>query len=493
MVRREVPEQSDDWLAFVKLRRDVKALAIADPETTQPEDSQERLLNLRLAQGGVSGALSAAGFWPPAERYSLSFIDIHPTRLSALLPDSWMELVRLASVADAIGSLQRPDGSYLSETAARGLLEESAGILQAVSSEIGDRAVAEVLQLRAKELLSGQYGTAAVHQAELVDAELFVICGPVTSWRTKSKKFLHAAVAALEQKHLTQDLARLDDQVDDLLRFLTDSLEIPNLDFAPIPGFVIAELVASGGEANKFPKHFSYFLPEDEGIKGHPVKNTVVFSNVYLERFRAISLELFQLYSGDLEWSAMEALLDPMWLLSWFKGHDTGHSVRTETTDFKLLRPFGFDASIVLQEAVADVIGYLAVSGPWNPAGATDAYLSSVAVLSELLRYLRRGAGFFPDSGAAFLELSYLAEQGFITLEPERGVIEWSPEKLIEGMSMLARDLIRAVIVPDVGLVERLLEKYSHWSNQEFAAKISKLFSRASGLPNDVGYRVAVD
>lgn len=444
----------------------------------------------RLARYEAPAGFPAPGFWPPGDRYNVALIDLHIAPLRELLPDHWLELVRLVSIADAVGVIQHPEGSALSEALMDELMAKSGAILDEVASAVPDEAIADLLKLRAKELASRQFGAGAVRQAEIDSDDLVVLCGPLTSWRSKSRQLLHAAVVGLDDKEHTEKLAQLDKTYDQIVHFFEDTSGIKGLSLSPVPGFTICDLVLCGGEANKYPKHFSYFLPEDEGVKGAAIKKTVVFKNIYLERFRLVSLPLLELYSGKVGDDVQSKLTDPMWLLSWFKGHDTGHSVRMETTDFRALRQFGFDASIVLQEALADVLGYLAMAGPWSPALPADAYAAGVTVLAELLRYLRRGQNFFPDSGAAFLELSFLGQKGFVDLDPERGVIDWDPFRLFEGMSFLAQNLLRAVLMPDVALVADLLQNYSHWSDGGFGERVAALLPAASTIPHDVGYKV---
>ena len=51
----------------------------------------------------------------------------------------------------------------------------------------------------------------------------------------------------------------------------------------------ITDLIAMGGESNAFPKHFCYFLPEDEGAGfGKDGNKTILFRNVYGLRYEQI-------------------------------------------------------------------------------------------------------------------------------------------------------------------------------------------------------------
>ena len=60
--------------------------------------------------------------------------------------------------------------------------------------------------------------------------------------------------------------------------------------------------------------------------------------------------------------------------------------------------------------------------------------------IAELLHYLRRGPQYFGDPGAAYVELSFLAENGFVEID-DAGRISWNEEDFCRGMTALASAL----------------------------------------------------
>lgn len=87
------------------------------------------------------------------------------------------------------------------------------------------------------------------------------------------------AVSDVVDKHFKGAVSRLSANLD--------------IELKTIPGcaYKIIDLFGIAGEADTFPKHFAYFMPEDQGIKYSPNKRTVVFANTYLALYQHIADE----------------------------------------------------------------------------------------------------------------------------------------------------------------------------------------------------------
>ncbi len=254
----------------------------------------------------------------------------------------------------------------------------------------------------------------------------------------------------------------------------------------------VTDMVACGGEANAYPKHFAYFLPEDEGVKGEPGqrKKTIVFRNAYRDRFTVISQPL-----GEAVFSGPErnprAPVERA-LLGWFRGHDIGHTATLPSTDYGWRLDLGHESFMMMQEAVSDVYGLLLTLTPtWRslielePADIADVFLA------ELLHYLRRGPWLYGDAGAAYVELGYLLANDFMDLLPD-GRVSWEVERLHEGMRSLAREMAAAVLEPTDALpCKRFVADYA-WPTQTPAAQVlSRLHGPLRGVPSALAYREA--
>src|SRR5437764_1409402 len=75
--------------------------------------------------------------------------------------------------------------------------------------------------------------------------------------------------------------------------------------------------------------------------------------------------------------------------------------------------------------------------------------------------YIRRGPTWFPDSGAAFIELSYLLSHGSVSLIENGEKLAWDGDRLYNGMVALAGELINVILRADVERATALLANHS--------------------------------
>jgi hypothetical protein len=422
-------------------------------------------------------------FWPPEHTHRILPVVLSREGIPSSIRPHLADLDELASLADAIRALQDRSGSFVGGTVARSALERSAALL-AVTAESLSGPEAEVIRLRAEELNGDGCSTAAIRQAQIRERDLVLLCGPMATWQRKSSATYHGFVASVPWAPGNALIARADSLP--LRDYMADLLDQPRLTARPVPGFLVTTLITCGGEPNGFPKHFAYFLPEDEGVKGAGISKTVVYANVYSARFEGISRPLAQLgLEPTVDVSPEQAL---KLLVLWFRGHDIGHQLRLPTTAFRELRLLGRATSIALQEALADVIGYLAMTGgPWCGAFGGDLAACEFVFLAELLRYLERGSRYFPDSEAADLELSYLLAGGYAELGPT-GRLVWEPGRLNEGMVALGRELTTCILGTDVLRAEQLVAAHLGDYREPMASWRSGFRRSASGVPTSLAY-----
>jgi hypothetical protein len=254
----------------------------------------------------------------------------------------------------------------------------------------------------------------------------------------------------------------------------------------------VTDMVACGGEANAYPKHFAYFLPEDEAVPGEPGqrKKTIVFRNAYRDRFTVISEPLGQaIFSGperDPNVAVERALL------SWFRGHDIGHTATLPTTDYGWRLDLGHEPFMMMQEAVADVYGLLlALTPSWLSLAGLSAVDVADVFLAELLHYLRRGPWLWGDAGAAYLELSWLLAEGHLKLESD-GRVKWELESLHEGVRSLAREMATAVLEPtNAEPCKRLVATYGWPAKTPAVQVLTRVQKELRGIPSALAYREA--
>ena len=157
---------------------------------------------------------------------------------------------------------------------------------------------------------------------------LTVIAGPMCTFRNKTRTPLHSVVACTAHEQGDQLITALDASSAAVLKEVNGSCGTPDVTVGGIFAMQVTDLIAMGGESNAFPKHFAYFLPEDEGAGyGEVFNKTILFRNVYGLRYDHISKLL-----GDALLKGHKPSKDVdvrNVLITWMRGHDIAHAVTT--------------------------------------------------------------------------------------------------------------------------------------------------------------------
>jgi hypothetical protein len=429
-------------------------------------------------------------FWPLEDPHGVSHVRLdgeppaNPERVMPLL-------LRLAAQSEAMRSLQTSDCDLVSERAASALRGEMAEGMRELA-ELADEESAEVIRLRAKILAgSADHGetTVAIAARDALP-ELEVVCGPLCTWRMKTREPLHSFLAAARDEPHQELLGRLDSALDDAIGDVGDELEANEMRVSfPLP-MNVTNLLASAGEAAGHPKHFAYFMPEDEGVDGLPIaeQRTLYLRNVHLARYAEITLPLGEaLLDGPARTAEVpvEATLMP-----WIRGHDHGHNVVVASTDYDSWKDrLGIEPFMMLQEAIADVYGFLmTTSDAWLGISGASRLDMCGTHIAEMLHYMRRGPQYFGDPGAAYLELSFLAENGFVEID-SGGRVRWSEEGFCRGMAALASALTEATVgAPDERGSEQLIARYG-WPAETAAKRtLDAMRTELANVPTSLAF-----
>jgi Condensation domain len=398
---------------------------------------------------------AAPAFWPPGVDQHVTFVDLPTHRVPRAVEPFVPDLQELAALGDGVRALQTADGTYLNRAAATELLRHSSRVLARIARGLPGP-LAEVIVARARELETGSRLQLIASQVALDEDPLVIRCGPMAGWRTRTAGAMHGVIASYPVAALNQMIATADRLVDDGDAFLRDFFDRDDLFLSAPPAFMGTRLLACGGEPNTYPKHFAYFFPEDEGARLSAQK-TVLFADVYERRFDRISGPLAVRLLRPARTSVARDDAGTV-LPLWFRGHDIGHGLRTAPDGPAARRVLAVWDAMVLDETLADVVGYaLLGAGPWGQKFGIDATAAGRVFLGELLRYLRRGLSWFPDSDAAMVELGYLVAGGFVRVERGDGRLEWNAADLLDGLEALGKELVAGLFGHDLPRLQRLL------------------------------------
>jgi hypothetical protein len=429
-------------------------------------------------------------FWPLDDQHGVGHVCLDgqpPSSAERVMP----LLLSLAAQSDALRSLQTSVGETLSEEAASALRGEMVEGLRELAGLI-DEESAEVVRMRAKGLAGGigrREMTLEIARSDLRPA-LEIVCGPLCTWRMKTRVGLHSFLAAARDEARQEQLDRLDDALDDALAAVEAEIGASGMSVPFKLPMNVTDLLISAGEAAGHPKHFAYFMPEDEGVDGLPLseQRTLYMRNVHLARYSVITVPLAEtLLNGPMR--AADAPVQET-LMPWIRGHDHGHNVVVSSTCYDdWMETLGIEPFMALQEAIADVYGFLmTISDAWLAITGVTRLDMCATHMAELLHYMRRGPKYYGDPGAAYVELSFLAENGFVEID-ERGRVSWDEEGFCRGMAALASALTDATVgAPDESGSEAFLARYG-WPAETAAMRTWRAMREELGnVPTSIAF-----
>lgn len=436
-----------------------------------------------------------APFWPLDDQHGVGHVPLDgepPSNPAEVMP----LLVRLAAQSEAMRSLQSAEGEVLSESAASALRAEMAEGMRELA-DLLDPDSAEIVRLRAEGLAGGighREMTLEIAQSGPPPA-MEVVCGPLCTWRMKTRVGLHSFLAAARDEPRQKLLDELDASLEDALAEVEAEIGASGM-YVPFKlPMNVTDLLISAGEAAGHPKHFAYFMPEDEGVDGLPLKEqrTLYMRNVHVARYSVITIPLAEtLLNGPMR--AADVPIEDT-LMPWIRGHDHGHNVVVPETSYdSWMETLGIEPFMALQEAIADVYGFLlTISDTWLASTGVSRLEMCATHIAELLHYLRRGPKYYGDPGAAYVELSFLAENDYVDID-DAGRITWTEDGFCRGMKALASALTDATVgAPDERGSEAFLARYG-WPTETAAMHTwNAMRDELNNVPTSIAFYRASD
>jgi hypothetical protein len=405
-------------------------------------------------------------FWPEQPAHMVSHLPLNPR---AALPEHLRkiapELQQLAAIVNAARVLEDAPTSRLSSRQLRYMEYRAADAVSIIARDLrapADRAAAAARVTMLRGNASQPADVQILHQFR--DTDLFLFCGRLRTWFNKGDNGMMSALAAVPSRSLNRVVEALEPAL--LLETARKTLPDGEIVMAPPPLFVVSELIMCAGEANRHPKHFAYFFPEDEFLPGGGTTlppgagKTVLFANLYWHRFATSSFPRLERFTKGIPLESLCPTVLTELLVLWMRGHDLGHSVRYAETD--LVRNQGVVGkfpTMALEEALADCYGFLTVAFCRDDVGIScpDSECAKLFV-GEMLRYLGRGIGVFQDSDAALIELAFLQSSGAVSIAGDKLVI--IPERLLPSVLQLTAALQRALLRSSDRALTKFAEEY---------------------------------
>ena len=229
-----------------------------------------------------------SAFWPRNRTHVISSLALN-VKNSPISGQMARHIITVLKISNAIRDLQVTNLAQLHSLSTQ-LALEAANALEDLAALMRDPDSIRGAKLRAQILRGGNKAQLATEIARLDERELLLFCGDLTTWLGKSRETHFSSFFAVPDsahQHIADRAdAMLATAFEEVRSTVSDQLSLTSL-----CSFKVTNLIATAGEANLYPKHFAYFLPEDEEVKYAERKRTVVFMNTYLALFKLIAIE----------------------------------------------------------------------------------------------------------------------------------------------------------------------------------------------------------
>ena len=431
-------------------------------------------------------------FWPVDDQHGVGHVRLEgepPANAAEVMP----LLLKLAAQSDAMRSLQSAEGECLSESAASVLRGEMAETMRELADLIDDES-AEAVRLRAKGLAGGiehREMTLEIARSGPPPA-LEIVCGPLCTWRMKTRIGLHSFLAAARDEHQQKLLDELDDSLEQALASVEAEIGADGMSVPFKLPMNVTNLLISAGEAAGHPKHFAYFMPEDEWVDGLPIEEqrTLYMRNVHLARYSEITIPLAETLLDGTD-ARRPTCRSSDTLMPWIRGHDHGHNVVVPSTCYdEWMETLGIEPFMALQEAIADVYGFLmTISEPWladhrrqPPRHVRHAHGRAAplpAARAQVLRRPRRR-----------LRRTQLPRRERLRRDRRAtGRISWNEEDFCRGMAALASALTESTVgAPDETGSEAFLARYG-WPTETAAMRtFDAMREELTNVPTSIAF-----
>lgn len=394
--------------------------------------------------------------------HSLVQIEL-PGEAPAELMDLLYDLIKAAQLINVLRSLHDPT---INETfdleIEEAILNRISQLLLSAATKTQHKNLKKSLEEKSKSFKSLNYSETAFKSSLLDDLPIEILVGSLPSWRYPGKPRTFSALIALPDFSDNELIENADlesiEQVKDINRdFGYDIFESPT----SLPRQITCDIIALGGDFASHPMHIAHFLPEDEGYYDSITYKTLIYRNLYLLRYKEISLSISGEFYASNEMKHPQNDKDLWRILSvWFRGHDIGHTYFDSI--LKKMPGLNRRKRYALQETMADLFGYFLTIRTLYKKESYDinSNIISSVYMTEIIRYMTRDSNLFPDSKAAWFQLGYLLNEKAVIIG-EEGKIEVNLNLVTMKLNNLMNHIIKKALKKETAIIETMLENYS--------------------------------
>jgi len=305
-----------------------------------------------------------------------------------------------------------------------------------------------------KSIENGIYDLASIELATSDKNTIYLILGKIFS-SEQSKKY-YSAVLGVEDKRFYKLIGKYKKDISnnsDKVSLIKES-EIAN--FVNLNNtFKCMNVVKLSGYINEKHIPFSLFFSGGKKQELSSLSNTILFTNIYLQRFRIISESIGrELIDSNMLTEKSDYNIIEKVLVLWLWGHDIGHFLKEDNLKYNISEDNKYVYE-VLHEVRSDIFSLYLLKQFCEDSLNIKKEIVYLVFVEEMFRYIRRGD--FenqPDSVSAYLIFRSMLDNKAleIDLDSNKVVLNYATfDKLIDDLLILILDLFRNGLFENVG------------------------------------------
>ena len=366
-------------------------------------------------------------------------------------------------------------------------LERAAALLEEAAARAGNASLKDFLTRRAAAFRSNDYYDSEVAWMKLEGNLIEPTIGPyevyedaLMGWKAAFEAFI-----SIRDPAASADLETLVEHLPGLEAALPLKERYKSLDRSFSSPISVVDVIYTAGDAREGVQTLAYNLPNDPRVSEEYGTKKVMLRNVIEAKFEKILAPIAERLLDPSLMAGMEARPFFISIVMHELAHGLGPRV-VHGTETPVSVALGTSYSPI-EEAKADVVGYLSLESLADQGVYTEAFRRQVTIstVAGLFRCVRFGTGEAHGKGCA-LQLDQLLHAGAITVG-EDGKFDIDFASVRPTFIMLAHTLLTLEAIGDASAAESLLSEHG-----VLPPEIQSAIERLGDVPVDIRPRYAV-
>ena len=383
--------------------------------------------------------------------------------------------------------IRRQDGALRAipySQAYRDRLESAAALLKEAAQLVENASLKTYLISRSEAFLSNDYYQSDIDWVLLKDHQIELVIGPYEVYEDElfGYKAAFESFITLVDREESDKLAVLAKYLDDMERHLPIEDPYKNFNRGKSSPIVVVNEIFTGGDTKAGIQTTAFNLPNDERVRESTGSKKVMLKNIARAKFDHCWVPIVKevLAESDLPFISFDSYFNHVLMHEIAHGLGPGiiNKEGAETTVNKALK----ELYSTIEETKADIVGLycfqqMIEKGIFPKQLQENIY---VTYLGGIFRSVRFGTHSAHGGGTA-IQLNYILEKGGFRFHEKEVRFSVNPEKIMEAIRELARELLMIQALGDYEKARILIEKY-----RKVLPELRKALDKVQHVPVDI-------